>query len=508
MMIHKQPAMLSYFFHDGFVDLWHILKDAFKRCGGNISENAAQVKNTCGKFKMPSIFKHEVLEIFKSLPTIWRLGYFLAQFLFSVTIAPLTYVIITVSLLGMLLILFSIFSIVIGIVILSDRIFCSVNAIVSHCPNCQSKFNLPVYICPGHPDPKDSNIFKHCGIEHDRLRPGVYGILNRICDCGKKLPTTFMNGRHRLDAKCPHCGHNIKDGGLHASWCIPVVGGPGSGKTCYINMMMMSLEKNAYSEYGLRFEHEKNGLDEYEANAAGLSCGHLPEKTQELRLRYYQFTLTPDNVTKQTTKQQISLCDVAGELFDIRAGSKEIVEQIGFRYANAIMLLIDPLSIPEYCKEISNVINLNSYRRGAQSIEEMLDTFVRTLQNMFSIEAKAMLNTDVAVVFTKGDIPGLDEEIGEGAVLESAPNFSLKHRYKTQNKLCEDFLRRYGEDNFLINLKSRFKSVQFFICSALGHVENGQPFAAKNVEEPFFWLIRKKSAVIDKTIKTRGGDKC
>jgi hypothetical protein len=30
----------------------------------------------------------------------------------------------------------------------------------------------------------------------------------------------------------------------------------------------------------------------------------------------------------------------------------------------------------------------------------------------------------------------------------------------------------------------------------LGHIQNGQPFVASNVEEPFFWLVKKKSRVI------------
>jgi len=484
-MKYKQPAQLSYLFHGGFVDLEQVITGAFKRCGDNISESAEGVSDAWNDFEFPNILDLEILEIFTNLPSVCKIGYFLAKLIFSATITPLICIIITIFQVSLLLILFTIASIFFGIVFLLDKIYCVINAIVSHCPNCQSKFSLPIYICP------------KCGVKHDRLRPGIYGILYRTCNCGEKLPTIFFNGRHKLEAQCPHCNYNIKDGGLHASWCIPVVGGPNSGKTCYINMAMMSLEKNAPSRYGLQFEHEKNGLDDYEENSANLLRGYLPQKTQELRLKYYQFTLTPKNATKQ----QISLCDVAGELFDVNAGGKEINNQTGFRYVNAFMLLIDPLSIPEYRNEVSKTINLSGYSGGAQRIDEMLDTFVRTLQNMFSINAKTMLDTDVAVVFTKTDVPGLDEKIGESAVLKKASRLNLKARYETQNKLCEQFLREYNEDNFLISLKSRFKSIQFFTCSALGHVMNGQPFVASNVEEPFFWIVRKRSKIIDKTIK-------
>jgi hypothetical protein len=165
------------------------------------------------------------------------------------------------------------------------------------------------------------------------------------------------------------------------------------------------------------------------------------------------------------------------------------------------MLLIDPLSIPDYRNEVSKTVNLTEYKGGAQPIDEMLDTFVRTLTNIFSIKRNAMLKTDVAVVFTKADIPGLDEKIGKSAVLKNASSDKSKVRYEVQNKLCEQFLRDYNEHNFLNSLKSRFKTVQFFACSALGHVYNGKPFVASNVEEPLFWLVRKRSKVIDKVIK-------
>jgi len=486
-MAHKQPAQPLYFFQDGFSDLGHVIAGAFSYCKEGIVASAEGIGEAWGSFTdLYGFFK----KIFGFLLFLLKFTFYLVRLISSAIVTPIVCFSLTIFQISILLTLFLIILIFIGIVISLDKIYCAINAIVSHCPVCQSKFSLPVYICP------------KCGARHDRLGPGIYGILYRKCNCGNKLPTIFFTGRHKLDAHCPHCNCNIKDGGLHASWCIPVVGGANSGKTCYINMAMMSLEKNSY-KYGLRFEHEKNGLDGYEENSYKLSHGDLPFKTNDLRLTYYQFTLT----SKNSTKQQISLCDVAGELFDITAGGKAIEQQTGFRYVNAFMLIIDPLSIPEYRSEVSKTTgNLDGYKGGTQHIDDMLDTFVRTLENLFRIDAKAIRDTDVAVVFTKADIPGLDQKIGESAVLKNAPGISQKSRYETQNKLCEKFLHEYNEDNFLNSLKSRFKSIQFFTCSALGHVMNGQPFIASNVEEPFFWLVGKRSKIIEKAIR-KGGKK-
>ena len=485
-MKHVQPAQLSYFFYGGFFDLARVISGSFSECGNVIVKSKDGIAESVSKMK--NNFIHGFfIGVLLLVPGLFMFAFFLMRLIFCSVITPIICILISMFQITILLALFLSASIFFVIIILLDRLFCVINAISNHCPVCQNRFYMPVYIC--------SN--PRCNAEHTRLRPGIYGILNRKCNCGTVLHTTFFNGRQKLQALCPDCKSNVKDGGLQASWCIPVIGGPSSGKTCYINMTMMSLEKNSQSKYGLKFLYEKNGLDEYEEYSRRLSNGHLPDKTTEHRLRYYQFSLTP----RGATKQLISLCDVAGEIFDIKIGGGEIGRQIGFRYANAFILIIDPLAIPEYRDEVSTSAKVNEYKVSMQRLDEMVETFVRTLQNMFNIKAGAMLNTDVAVVITKTDIPGLEERIGKTAILKKAPSSDQKTIYQTQNALCEQFFRYYNEENFLRNLKSRFKNIQFFTCSSLGHNQNGQPFVSSNVEEPFFWLVKKKSKVIKKAIK-------
>jgi len=489
---HAQPAELSYFFLGGFVEIRNVVLGAFKHCGESLKKNRQGLKTSWANLNLidtvASIISLEVFEMIKAMFKVgWsliKLGFYVARLVFSAIVTPIICAVITLIQVLILLTMFLFSTIFFAVIILIDRIYCSVNSIANHCPFCQKHYYMPQYVCS-------------CGNKHSRLRPGVYGILKRKCNCGALLPTTFLNGRQKLDAQCPFCGNNVKGGGLQASWCIPVVGGPSSGKTVYINMTMMSLEKNSMSMYGLPFVYEDNGLDEYKEISGRLLKGYLPDKTTDHRLRYYQFSLTPPGATKQL----ISLCDVAGELFDINSGGVQINAQIGFRFANSFIMVIDPLAIPSYREEVSGTTQLQGYKASAQSLDEMVDMFVRTLQNMFSIKANAMLKSDVAVVFTKVDIPGLEEKIGESAVLKKTKGSDMKERCQTRNKLCEQFLREYNEENFLLNLKSRFKSIQFFTCSALGHVQNGEQFTASNVEEPFYWLVKKKSKVISKVLK-------
>ena len=185
-------------------------------------------------------------------------------------------------------------------------------------------------------------------------------------------------------------------------------------------------------------------------------------------------------------KRLVSICDVGGEIY---ADGNMIGNQIGFRYANAFIIVIDPLSIIEFRKEIGTKVNLAKYGASAMTIDEILSRLVTTLENLYSISSKVMLKTDVAIVFTKCDLPSLDEQIGRKAV-----NSYIRNHYATReaasNILCESFLRKYEEDNFVNNVKSKFKSVQYFTCSSLGDI-NGTSFNPEGVEEPIMWLMKK-----------------
>jgi len=482
--IHEQPAKPSYFFHYGFIDLVHVVVGAFKNCWESIGNSKDGIVEQWGE--IVDKFRDETFKaIFTAVPNIFLLSFYIMRLVASAAFTPIVCGSITLIQIALLASFFAL--LLLGFLFITglDFIYCKYKSIASLCPGCQKKFKNPIYHC------------SKCGVAHDKLRPGYYGIFRRKCNCGTKLPTTFFNGREKLKAVCPVCEHEVKGGGLHASWSVPVVGGPNSGKTCYINMTIKALEKRAKGN-NVEFEYVKNARDEYEQNIQGLQKGYLPQKTSDTRLNYYQFYFTP----KGETKQQISLCDVAGELFDIKDTSgNSIGSQVGFRYSNAFILIIDPLAIPKYKEELAKTTDLKDYRGSAQPIDEMLSTFTGTLKNIFHASDKDILNSDVAVVFTKADIPGFSQKIGDSAVNKMTTSPDKKARFKVQNELCEKFLKDYEEDNFLKTLRSSFKNIQYFTCSALGHVKNGQTFVSYNVEEPLLWLLSNKSSVIEKVTK-------
>lgn len=491
--MEKQPAKINYFFKDGYIEFGHTIGKTFQRCGEVICDSwfsvVKSVKNLFSNAISVITIDSPFSSFFKAIGYAFLFGLSLGRLIISAILTPIICTLLSAVQCVVLLLFMMLFYFAYVIIVFADWVYRTCKKISTSCPNCQKKYDLPAYICT-------------CGAKHTRLVPSRYGVLVRRCQCGRKLKTTFFNGRHKQDGKwvCPDCGYELS-GPLQVDIPIPVVGGPSSGKTCYISMAISQIEKNASSKYGLDFSYRPNIAlgDDYEANKRNMGTGRLPEKTNDTRLRYYQFYLTPKGVK---VKNLISICDVAGEAYE---RNDEVGKQIGFKYANAFLMMVDPLSVRKYREEIAKKISLSKYGASERGMDEVLDTLINNLQNMNCLNSKNMIKTDVAVVFTKCDIPGLADKIGESAVRRYMQLHNIRSQYEAANRVCEQFLIEYEEENFLNSLKSKFKSIQFFTCSALGHVENGSNFAPEGVEEPALWLIDKASASID--LKKKWGRK-
>lgn len=486
--MEKQPAKVNYFFGEGYVDFKNLIVTIFSRVFSSFKHSWECMCDHAGDF----------IECFTELPGgyfgivghLFMMAMFFFRAIMSIIIAVPFCAVLSLVQGALLIVVMGLFYLAYLLVKFADWVYRSVKKISTSCPSCQEKYALPVYKCT-------------CGAEHTKLVPSKYGVFHRECECGKKIATTFFNGRQKSPGKwkCPSCGYVLSGDSMQVDIPIPVVGGPSSGKTCFISMALTRLEQCAASDYSLDFSYNENKKlgDDYAANKKQMSGGRLPLKTNDARLRYYQFYLNPP---KTKVSNLISLCDVAGETYE---HNDEMGKQIGFKYANAFLMIIDPLTVTAYRDEIADEVDVTKYGASARPMDEVVDALIRTLENMKCIDSHSKIKTDVAVVFTKCDIPGLDEKIGKAAVMRHMSQTGEKSFYDAQNAVCERFLTEYEEDNLLSELKSKFKSVQFFATSALGHPENGEAFTPDGVEEPVLWLIDKCSASIN--LKTKWGKK-
>lgn len=365
-----------------------------------------------------------------------------------------------------------------AIVWIVDRVYILANRISNVCPEpaCQAKFLIPAYQCPV------------CGAMHDRLMPGKYGILKRTCQCGTKIPTTFLNGRGKLHGYCPVCNSSLSGETHNRQYAIPVIGGPSVGKSCYINMTVKRLLEEARSSaWNLSFL-DQEGEARYKAAIGALLSGTRLEKTDFSELQAYQMMMTfPD----EKIGRRINFYDISGEMFSSDAN---VQKNPAFTYAEGFIFLIDPLTIRDFEMDVIDKLagDSSSYGASREDFDDILQIMLNNLDSLLGLGPDKILEKKLAVVINKCDIPTLEKQIGNTAArkyLEEHPECG--GYYEAMNTLCKDFLTRYSCDNFIRTAERKFKKVQYFSCSALGHNQEGRPYSGVNVELPFLWLLNQ-----------------
>lgn len=462
-----QPAKISYFFSKGYTDLANTIKGAFAR---NL-ETVSSFKDDFGVYGFPSV--RGFISI-GAMICVLVFGSLLTAAASAVHVAVLAFA-------------FAVIYVLFGIVWVIDRIYILIHKISNACPNpeCQEHFLIPAYACP------------ECGRVHTRLMPGKYGILHRTCLCGNRMPTTFLNGRNKLDtAYCPTCGQNLSGDTGSRQLAIPVIGGPDVGKTCLINMGVYNMINKVAPQRGWEMEFMSE-LDnrEYTNIIKRMNKGIVPDKTDKDALTAYQIGV---KIPNDKVGRRLYIYDISGEMF---SDSGLVQRSKAFGYADGFLFLIDPLTIPDYSMKVIDTVEPEKYGASSKDFDDIFDIMLNNLQVLFNLKDSDVLKRNLAVVITKMDIPGLEEEIGDTAAMEyMSQNPDCKTFEAAKNAVCERFLEENGEGNFVREAKSRFKGVSFFTTSALGHNTEGKAFFSADAEKPFMWIIEQ----VDPRMKATG----
>jgi len=457
-----QPAKVSYFFEKGYQDVRNAIAYSWRAVVGPRKEQLAEIFS---KNFFP-------IAVFSAL-------FYIIVFTFMAIIGSVVSVVISAFLVTFFVIVMSVIYVLFMIAKLIDFLFCLVYRMYNKCPSCQQKFMHPVYLCPS------------CYARHDRLVPSKYGILYRTCNCGKKIPTTFFNGRQKLPAICPHCSTGKNTIAVEQNsrdlCCIPIIGGKNAGKTSYIVAAIESLQKTFTANNDLKCDLLYGINSDFQKNMMRRARGERVDVTHDMRMNYYRFAVYKEGQIKNI----VSLCDVGGEAFSASTSAQNITDQIGLRYADGLIMLIDPLAIDNFRKSLP-VESFKAYGGSDKPIAEVLNIVINTLENMLRLSYKDKIKTSIAIVFSKGDMTKLQEQIGE-SVVQTYMNAHKVSYMEAQNQVCIDFLRRNGEENYVNSLLKRFENVQFFVASAFGHNEENKMFVAKGVQEPVLWLLSRNN---------------
>lgn len=351
-----------------------------------------------------------------------------------------------------------------------------------HCPNDYASFKLPLFECP------------HCNELHEKLYPGVKGILFTRCSCGHFLPCSVVSGRNHLRSFCPKCrfelaSSNVKD------LSIQIIGGNSSGKTAYIA---------AFQHLYLNSMYYSGTSDIYTSP---------PEKFNDLEMMFLNGWTKPSSIDEVQTysflHKKKGNVDDGLVIYDV---PDEIIlsEQyernpLNFGYSDGIIILIDPLSvntIREESKLSNGISSIDGYSND--SAESIVVHFINKYSEVAGRLAKRMSDIPVAVLITKSDLTVVKRRIGHIKVkveYENNPTLYLDLK-DARNQLCRKYLSDIGLSNVLNNLDSVFSNVSFFPISAIGHVQqSGIPFEPQGVIEPITWIAKECKSNLFYTIK-------
>lgn len=369
---------------------------------------------------------------------------------------------------------------------LFDRAYLIRKKIFTACNECKCKFLIPTYICP------------RCGAQHTNLTPGKYGILKRTCKCGEKLPTTFFNGRRKLQSICPHCHSEGRRTYLHdresRPFCVPVVGGRSVGKTAYIT---------AFSKVFIEFVAPRNKLEiefyskEKEAIYSEIKADFAHGSTR--------MTERPQDISKSSSisfnffiknealspERLMHIYDIAGEVF---TDNNENEVQRQYQYCHGIIFIVDPFAIPSVRARYESLLTSEDKAGiGRADINGIINVFINKLREVTGLSDKKMSRVPIAIVIGKTDSANLREEFSDEKI-EELKFFNPKieiNRSDAIDYLCRRFLKENEMEGFINTINMKFKNNRFFAASAIGHTRDAGVYNPVGVIEPMEWICTK-----------------
>lgn len=478
-LYEPQPADLSYFVDAGWFVIHYMAKEVWAPTQGQANDWFERGS----EWLRDSKYKGSIQQYFMSAMGIGAyIGgalHYLSALVFVAVFVFLEAIVLTIgSLISAILMAF------IGV---GTWLFGRLNKIYYRCPSCHETMRIPVHVCPT------------CSTEHTRLWPSVYGVFHHRCRgtlpsggvCGTRLPTIGILGRRRLVELCPICNRELEGIGTGTNVHIPIVGGPGVGKSHYIVMATKDLLEEYAPSHKLTVDlpdtqHRSN----FEASVQLLNSGKRLVKTSNSEDSASAYNLQLKQSRFRIPKLMY-IYDAAGEYYK---SEEHAIKQTYFKYTHGILLIIDPFAISQVYIEYEEHLKTskNQVSPSRLQLDDVFSTMLTVLEHSLSLKPGRKAHCPVAVVITKADAFDLEEVIGKPAadkLMKEHPE--IHHEDDAINLLVERFLRDKGESNFVNSLHTTFKTVRFFSCSAVGEagVGEAQSFEGVRVLKPLLWLL-------------------
>lgn len=458
-----EPAKRSYFFGPGFIQLKNTIKRAFRLSAlsrQNIDKVATRIVSKGGFLGLilsilALIYKAVAYTVIFVIGTLFSLIFALIHGTITTVFMIVCYIIFT-------------------IVWLIDRIYLKVKKITSVCPNCKEKFLIPTFECP------------ECGRKHKKLVPGPYGIFFHKCECGRKLPSTFMTGRSKINSLCPICGSSLAASDAR-QLVFQLVGGSNAGKTVFLSAFYHEFFEQCKKVPDINItipDEYYQFFQELEEWYGGMEC----PATYKMNSQMYPIIVTGEK-GKLGTKRQFSVFDIAGEMFDGSTADSEM-NQKQFHYCDGLLFLIDPFSSSMFRDEvIKSGDELENYSELPS--EDVVTNFINYLIKTGNKKANSRCDIPINVIITKGDAKEIKGRVGPAKlknILKKNPDL-YENIQQVRDERCRQFLYDIGMSAAIDNLEIQFTNIHYFVVSAMGHTPDGSEYVPWGVVESVESLI-------------------
>lgn len=306
------------------------------------------------------------------------------------------------------------------------------------CPSCGST-QTPEYIVGGKVHPV-------------KLHPGTYGVFTqRSPETGQLIPTMLLNGKGKLQRKCPHCGTIINADtkrtfgtDVHIGFVGPRSSGKSyllySGLSCLVKSHQGTIQQ-VDADQDTRIEGKKQRIDARQ----GIQT-NVANKYRAVQLMVSS-KLRP-------VPYHVFFYDVAGEKFNAASSSYKTAMDF-YKNVQSIVFVIDP-SMIDYTgipasEKIKNWANRSSVNQGETY---RIDNAYSVLKDILESVGRKSKKIDFTFVCTKADMGYFE---ADGVVRRGITEQGI-----------EQFVRNsLGLGNLINSAKASFDNVRFFEISVI-----------------------------------------
>ena len=229
------------------------------------------------------------------------------------------------------------------------------------------------------------------------------------------------------DCQCNFCGSKLPSDILDYEKYLrfSLLGITGSGKTNFLTTMLHELRHSSDSPWVLSpmdgqttaiFQDNDRAIYEMRQPASATTSGTEPPP------QLWRIKDKNRMTNKAIPSYSMTIFDGAGE-------DCERIDPTISRYiagSKALIILIDPLALPNIASTISsNILNWSTTAfHSANASTDMVDGLANYIRQSCGIRPGKLINRDVAVVFTKIDT--VKNSFGVATVMQSSPHLSHK----------------------------------------------------------------------------------